>query len=44
MNAWRWFGLSIFLIATVCLLGNTDFSAFANGKDKTPTKTDKTDK
>jgi hypothetical protein len=33
MNAWRWLGLSIFLIATVCLLSTNRYSAFAQGAD-----------
>jgi hypothetical protein len=36
MNVWRWLGISIFLLGTVCLLGTTNYSAleaFAQGKD-----------
>jgi hypothetical protein len=35
MNVWRWFGISIFLLGTVCLLGTTNYSAleaFGAGK------------
>jgi hypothetical protein len=35
MNVWRWLGISIFLLGTVCLLGTTNYSAleaFGAGK------------
>jgi len=44
MNVWRWFGLSLFLIGVVTLLGTTKFPSFASAQDKkstsTATKTD----
>src|SRR5262245_32923089 len=36
MNVWRWLGISIFLLGTVCLLGSDKFStpaAFGQGQD-----------
>ncbi len=41
MNAWRWLGLSVFLITAVSLIGITDFTASATEK-KTPTDPKKT--
>lgn len=39
MNVWRWLGISIFLLATVCLLGTTKFAApEASGQGKDDAK------
>ena len=41
MNAWRWFGASIFVFSTVCLLGivnNSELGAFGGAEKKVDIK------